>query len=914
MSQRFAWEDNAVVIGVGDGWLRVQAVSQDVFRVSFAKDRGFFGRSSLSVLPQAGIRPEVKGDSKWVSVSTPKITARVEIATGKITFLDASGNVLLAEKTRDLDAADVQGQNTCHVRQQWEPAGEESLYGLGENQLGLTDIKGYDLDLWQHNGTIVIPLLVSSRGYGIFWDNPSYTRFGDLREFAPMPTEALFDAAGKQGGLTASYFSDSGFSEPIVERKEQRVSVERHRRADMIVTNAESPLGDLPASDGSVRWEGSILAATTGDYQFQAFSDGQIEAWIDGKIIMDHWRQSWLPWKDLAKVHLESGRKYPIKVEWSRQGGSTIALTWKPPAESAEATSLWSEVGEGVDYYFLGGPRIDDVIAGYRKLTGRAPMMPVWAFGLWQSRQRYEDAQQSLDVVAGYRSRGIPLDNIVQDWRYWPEGKWGSHEFDPERYPDPAGWIEQIHRDHAHLMISVWGKFYPGTENFEQMKKGGFLYPDTLSEGTKDWLGFNYAFFDAFNAGARKLFWQQIQPALFAKGVDAWWLDATEPDVLPRPALDGQRSHMNPTALGPGSRVLNAYPLMECRAIYEGQRAAAPDKRVFILTRSGYAGQQRYAAASWSGDTSSTWTAMRKQIAAGIGFCISGVPYWTMDVGGFSVPHIFNQADADPADVDEWRELNTRWFEFCAFCPMLRVHGEFPNREMWEFGGESSPAYKAQLKFDRLRYRLLPYVYSLAGWVTQRNYTMMRGLVMDFPADAAARESTDEFMLGPAFLVNPVTVYRARSREVYLPGGARWFDFWTGKQFEGGQEITAAAPYDAIPIFVRAGAIVPIGPELQYTTEKKADPIELRVYTGADGEFDLYEDDGVTNGYERGEYSIIPIRWDEKSRTLTIGKREGAFVGMLQSRRFNVIFVSRDGEKNGESPVKYVGEAVEIGG
>ena len=761
--------------------------------------------------------------------------------------------------------------------------------------------------------------MVSSRGYGVLWDNPSFTRFGDLRPFSPIPAQCLADVNGKTGTFTASYFADSQFQDRLLSRSESRVQIERHHSTDPPATQPDTPLRNLPSGQGSVRWEASLLPSRTGDYQFQAFSDGQIQVWIDGRLVMDHWRQNWLPWKDLVKVHLEAGRRYPIKIEWSRQHGSTIELLWKPPApESDGATSLWSEAGQGVDYYFINGPRIDDVIAGYRQLTGRAPMMPVWIFGLWQSRQRYETAQQSLDVIDGFRSRHIPFDNIVQDWRYWREGEWGSHQFDSERFPDPDAWIGQIHKDHARLMISVWGKFYPGTDNFRQLQSRGFLYPDNLTEHVKDWLGFNYAFFDAFNPEARQTFWRQMKSALFDKGVDAWWLDATEPDVLPQPTLDGQRTHMNPTFLGPGSRVLNAYPLMECQAVYDGQRAARPDQRVFILTRSGFAGQQRYSAASWSGDTTSTWTALQKQIPAGIGFCMSGVPYWTMDVGGFAVPERFSTPDPTPEDQEEWRELATRWFQFGALCPLLRVHGESPYREMWEFGGDSSPAFLAQLKSDRLRYRLLPYIYSLAASVTLHNDTMMRGLVMDFPDDAAARKITDQYMFGPALLVNPVTVYRARSRKVYLPKGAGWHEFWSGAWFDGGQTINADAPYDSTPLFVRAGSIVPIGPELQYTSEKSADPITLYVYQGADADFTLYEDDGLTFACENGAFSLIPIHWNEAARQLTIGQRQGSFPGMLTQRTFNVVFISRQkpaGFSFSAKPpktVNYAGNAVEV--
>jgi alpha-D-xyloside xylohydrolase len=369
-------------------------------------------------------------------------------------------------------------------------------------------------------------------------------------------------------------------------------------------------------------------------------------------------------------------------------------------------------------------------------------------------------------------------------------------------------------------------------------------------------------------------------------------MDATEPDLRPTPTLDGQREYANPTALGPGTRVLNAYPLLNSSAIYEGQRAAAPDQRVFILTRSGFAGQQRYAAATWSGDTSSTWTAMRKQIVAGLGFSISGLPYWTMDSGGFSVPSRFSDANAKPADVDEWRELNTRWFEFAAFVPLMRSHGQFPFREMWQFGGETSEAYRAQLKFDRLRYRLLPYVYSLAGAVTRENGTIMRALVMDFPSDPGARDVRDEYMFGPALLVSPVTHYRERSRGVYLPGNGTWYDLSTGAAQRGGETVDAAAPYDWIPLYARAGSIIPFGPEVSYVGERPADPVTLHVYAGADGAFTLYEDDGLTYGYERGEYARIPLRWNEATHTLSIGARSGSFPGMLAERDFDIVLVS----------------------
>ena len=682
-----------------------------------------------------------------------------------------------------------------------------------------------------------------------------------------------------------------------------------------------------------------------GDYTFQTFSNGSIKLWIDDRLVANHWRQNWLPWKEVAKVRLEAKRRHKIRVEWIKEEGmETVQLLWKTPSDMGEgplaprdgarqaklaashatgpeSTSLWSEVGDGIDYYLVYGPELDKVVAGYRRITGPAPMIPRWALGLWQSRQRYETAKQSLGVLDGFRSRGIPFDNIVQDWFYWKEDSWGSHEFDKSRFPDPDAWIRAIHAKHARLMISVWGKFYPGTKNFEEMRLQGFLYQRNLSEGLRDWVGDGghpYTFYDAFNPEAGRLFWSQMDQTLFRKQVDAWWLDAPEPDLLPTPTLDGQRTHMHPTALGSGSRMLNAYSLVNSKSVYQGQRSAAPDQRVFILTRSAFAGQQRYGAAVWSGDITSTWTALRQQIPAGLGLSLSGLPYWTMDIGGFSVPARFAAKKPAAADVEEWRELNTRWFQFGTFVPLLRVHGEAPAREMWELGGESHPAYQTELKFDRIRYRLLPYLYSLAGAVTHAGGTILRPLAMDFRTDKQALEVSDQYLFGPAFLVSPVTTYKARTRSVYLPVAPLWYDFWTGGEFAGGQTIEAPAPYESMPIHVKAGAIVPTGPELAYTDEKPADPIVLWVYAGADGAFTLYEDDGLTYGYEQGACARIPIRWKEATRTLSIGKREGSFAGMLKERTFDVVLVTKGKpvgfsfEPKPDKTIRYDGAPVEL--
>jgi len=898
---------DGIVVSVNGTFLKVQFYAPDVVRIACAKDRAFFTRESVVTEPKKTIKTRwsLKTENGEAVLLTTNLEVHVNLASGVVSFFDAGGKSILAETSggRKIIPAEVQGEQTFHVSQEWEPNDGESLYGLGQRQIGVVDIKGCDLDLWQHNTQVVVPFLVSSRGYGILWDNLSYSRFGDLRQFEAIPADCLMDVSNQPGGLTTGTFSAANPDE----------------LQNIRVTNVISAARGERGGNRMTRWAGEVVAPVTGDYQFRIYSNGGIKMCLDGKLVIDHWRQGWLTDNDQIKVPLQAGQHYAIKIEHGGDQATTMQLTWKTPPPNSD-TALWSEVGDGVDYYFVQGPALDHVIAGFRQLTGQASLMPEWAFGLWQSRQRYETAQESLDVVKEFRRRAVPFDNIVQDWQYWHPDAWGSHQFDPARFPDPDGWIKSLHDLHAHVMISVWGKFYPGTANFDAMQKAGFLYQPNLKEGLIDWINYPYTFYDAFNPAARKLYWNQINSALFSKGVDAWWEDATEPDLTASPpTLEGQRSHMNPTAMGTASRVMNGYALMNSKGVYEGQRSVAPDQRVFILTRSGFAGIQRYGTATWSGDTTSTWTAMKKQIAAGLGFCISGMPYWTMDIGGYTMENKFSAKNPTPENADEWRELNARWFEFGAFCPITRLHGELQPREPWAFGGDTSPAYKAIVKFDKLRYSLMPYIYSLAGEITQDAGTLMRPLVMDFQNDLASREIADEYMFGPAFLVAPVTTYQAQTRSVYLPpttGG--WYDFWSGKSIAGGQTIDAPAPLDAMPLFIRAGSIIPFGPEIQYTGEKPADPVTLCIYTGADGQFTLYEDDGLTYNYERKSFAIIPINWDEQSRTLTIGKRAGSFEGMLKKRTFNIVLVSKDKPvgfsftPNVDKTISYSGKVVQL--
>jgi len=533
---------------------------------------------------------------------------------------------------------------------------------------------------------------------------------------------------------------------------------------------------------------------------------------------------------------------------------------------------LSSEVSDAVDYYFLYGPEFDRIIASYRELTGAAPLFGKWAYGYWQCKNRYDSQTELLAIAAKYRELHIPLDNIVQDWFWW--NVMGDPVFN-KNYPDPKGMIDALHKENVHLMISVWPYFRPGSPVYNDMDKRGFFIDRTKVQSFHPP---GMALYDAFNPEARKYYWELMNNALFKIGADAWWLDTTEPET------EGRETNLlatNKVNRGEnGARFANEFPLYTTSAVYEGQRKASDKKRVFILSRSAYAGTQRNAAAVWSGDIDPNWETFGRQVPAGLNYSLSGLPYWTTDIGGF--------VSANPGDP-AYRELYIRWFEFGTFCPVFRAHGTRTTNqnEIWSYGPE---AQKILVAYDKLRYRLMPYIYSLAWKTTSEGYTIMRPLVMDFREDVRAQNIGDQFLFGPAILVNPVTEPRATTRHLYLPD-AKWYDFWTGTMQPGGRSIDAATMIDRMPLYVRAGSILPLGPDIEYAAEKSAEPIELRVYRGADGAFTLYEDDNDSYDYEKGIYSTIPFSWNDATQTLTIGDRTGSFPGMLEKRTFRVVFV-----------------------
>ncbi|MDH6342485.1 alpha-D-xyloside xylohydrolase [Parabacteroides sp. PFB2-12] len=594
-------------------------------------------------------------------------------------------------------------------------------------------------------------------------------------------------------------------------------------------------------------------------------------------------------------------------------------------ADKPEGTSFTSEVGDLVDYYFMYGGNADGVVAQMRALTGDVPMFPLWTYGFFQSKERYKSQNETVGVVRRYRELGVPLDGIIQDWQYWGSNYlWNAMEFLNEEFPNPKKMMSDIHGMNAKMVISIWSSFGPQTKQYRAMAPKNML----LDMGTWPQSGLsswppNREYpssvkpYDAYHPEARDIYWDHLNKGLFSLGMDGWWMDSTEPDHL-----DAKPEDMdNQTYLGSFRKVRNAYPLMAVGGVYDHQRATSSDKRVFILTRSAFAGQQRYGANTWTGDVQATWKDLAHQVTAGLNFSLCGIPHWNSDIGGFFLGS-YPRKLQDPG----YHELFVRWMQFGTFNPMMRSHGADAPREIWQFGQKGERIYDAIEKYINLRYSLLPYIYSMSWDVTANRSSMMRALMMDFKDDKKAWDINDQFMFGKSLLVCPVvnpmytqetgsgrnlvrtTDYsNAKSRSIYLPEGTQWYDFWTNEKLQGGQTIEREAPIEIIPLYVKAGTILPIGPQVQYATEKAWDMLELKVYAGANGSFVLYEDEFDNYNYEQGAYTEIPITWDNASRKLTIGARKGAYEGMLKTRIFTVTL--QDGTKKA---VNYAGKKVVV--
>jgi len=732
------------------GTLRVQVCSNTIIRIRYSATSSIPDEPDYVVIKNDWPATQWSSDATADSVILKTAALKVTIARkdGGITYYDLSGKELFNEATRKLTPVKVNGEDTYRAESFIAIYGSpEALYGLGQHQAGVWNYRGESVDIAQENSNISVPMLVSTKGYGIFWNNASHSRFNN--RFA--------------------------------------------------------------------------------NYLY-----------------------------------------------------------------------LSSEVADVLDYYFIYGPDLDKVVAGYRELTGQAPMFGKWAYGFWQCKNRYKSQDEILGVAHKYRKLHIPVDDIVQDWFWW--NRKGEHVFN-KNYPEPKAMVDELHKEHFHLMISVWPFFEPGSAVYDEMDKRGW-FVDKFKFAKPPYHTEGMAVYDATNPEARKYYWSLMEKGLFNIGIDAWWLDTTEPET------EGQEENIllsHKLSIGSGDRYVNLYPLLTTGAVYNGQRGASDKKRVFILSRSAFGGSQRNAVTAWSGDINSDFLSLRRQIPAGLNYSISGLPYWTTDIGGF----VSGNPD-DPA----YRELFVRWFEYGTFCPIFRVHGtrKTDQNELWSYGPE---AQKILVNFDRLRYRLLPYIYSLAWKTTSTSYTPMRPLAMDFLGDVRAENTGDQFMYGPAFLVNPVTEPAASTRRLYLPQ-ARWYDFWSGISIDGGHTVDAAAPLEHIPLYVRAGSIVPMGPDEEWSDQRPADPIELRIYSGGNADFTLYEDENDNYNYEKGVYATIPIHWDDAKQTLNIGARQGKFPGMLEHRTFRVVFVSEnhgvgvDPTDQADKSVQYSGEAISL--
>ena len=488
------------------------------------------------------------------------------------------------------------------------------------------------------------------------------------------------------------------------------------------------------------------------------------------------------------------------------------------------------------------------------------------------------------------------------------------------------------------MRISVWPKFYVNTDHYKELDAQGWMYVQSPTDDIHDWVGPGYknGFYDAYDEGARKMFWRQMDENLYTKynkngvaGVDAWWMDASEPNVRDCTPMWYRKALSGPTALGTSTEYFNAYSTVNADAIYNGQRSVWKGKlnepRVFLLTRSGFAGEQRFSTATWSGDIGTRWEDMRAQMTAGLNYSMSGIPFWGMDQGGFCVENryvaaqqMYDHTGVENEDLKEWRELQTRWNQFGTFIPLFRSHGQWPLREIWNIAPDEHPAYKSFVYYDRLRYRLMPYLYSMAGWAHFKDYTLMRALVMDFNGDREVENIGNQWMFGPALMACPVGYYKARNRSVYFPKQCGWYNLYTNEYVEGGQRLVVDAPYEQIPVFVREGAIIPFGPEMEWSDEKSAELINLYVYAGQNGAFQLYEDEGTNYNYEKGKYATIDITYDDATKTVSFGTRKGSFPGMLKNRRFNVVLVSKDAPKplDLDAPegkiVQYHGKAVSV--
>jgi alpha-D-xyloside xylohydrolase len=837
-----------VRIHLSDGILSIIPMAEDAVRIKYFKEvepdvPEIIFTSSISI-PDF----KVSDSSSKLEVELDKMIVVMEKQTGKLSFANSEGKVFLNEKeNRKLIASSVHGKPCFITEQSYESPNDEYIFGLGQFQDGHYNLKNITRRLTQVNSQISLPFIYSSKGYGLLWHQYGLTDFN--------PTDNSITLA------------------------KQEHSTEGDKQEAEVTTTSGTQ--KVPQHQSLYKGQFNIPA----DAIYSIFLDlGDMDnrqyVVIDGKPIID-FSNFWLPPTVSELVELKAGGH---EIQVVCKSTNTPNVSWKL---ANALTTFRSREAKLLDYVVFYGPSADNVIVSYRNLSGNVPMLPKWAYGFWQCRERYKTSEELVNVVKEFRKRNLPIDVIVQDWQYWGDRGWGVPQLDKTRYPNPEEFINEIHGLNAHFNISIWSNPDKNSEIGKEYVKENLFIPDTK------WL-------DYFNPVTGKKYWNTLKVNLFVYGVDSWWMDATEPE---NDALDGEE-----TFLGLGNYYRLTYPLYVSQSVYEGQRETTSDKRVCILTRSAFLGQQRYGTTNWSGDIGGTWDSFKRQIVAGLNYTITGMPYWTTDIGGFFRPGQSQYSD------ENFRELLIRWFQWGAFNPIYRNHGYQSETEPWKYGEQVENNVK---KISYLRYRLLPYIYSEAWQITNNGSTMMRPLVMDYNRDTDALNQPYEYMFGKAFLVAPVIEPNVKKWKVYLPESVDWYDFWTSEKLDGGQTINTAVSIDKIPLFVKEGSIVPMGPEIQYATEKN-DPVEIRIYTGTDGEFTFYEDENDNYNYEKGMYSIITFKWNNENNELTISDRNGSFSGMLKERKFRIIKISENrspkiaGEKEFDKEVIYKGNEVSI--
>ena len=950
--------------------IRLEVMNDNIIRVrATSKDELPVKPQSLIIVKQqltAKGSYTIEEDAETVRVKAKNVKAVVSKKTGHIEYFDRKNARLANEDCKrfwDYSVPErelgIKGGKQPTEEQKhglsWQLTfennqGEKSFYGLGQHQSEEFNMRGRNEDLFQYNTKVSIPFVLATDKatnscYGLLWDAYSYCRFGNPNDYMQLNRAfKLYDKQGREGHLTGTYVDARGRR---LVRDEDSIYYEygTPEKSEIALKTDNGGIKNLPKgfslAGANVVYEGFVEAPQTNSYQFILYYAGYIKVYIDGKeVVPERWRTAWNPNAYKFEAQLTAKKKTHLRIEWQPDGGeSYCGLRVAEPRSLAErnALTIWCEMAKDMDYYFIAGQNLDEVISGYRTLTGKASLYPKWALGFWQSRERYKTQDELVSTLAEFRKRQIPIDNIVQDWNYWPEDQWGSHEFEASRYPHPQQMLDSVHQMHGRFMISVWPKFYVNTDNYKELDAKGWMYNQSPTDDIHDWVGRGYknGFYDAYDPEARKVFWRQMDEKLYTglskkqsltSMVDAWWMDASEPNVRDCTPMWYRKALCGPTALGTSTEYFNAYSLVNADAIYQGQRSVwkgrSDEPRVFLLTRSGFAGLQRYSTATWSGDIGTRWEDMRAQMTAGLNYSLSGVPFWGMDQGGFCVENryvraqqLFDRTGQENEDLKEWRELQTRWNQFGAFIPLFRSHGQWPLREIWNIAPDNHPAYQSFVYYDRLRYQLMPYVYSLAGWAHFKDYTLMRALVMDFQTDQNVENIGNQWMFGPALMACPVGYYKARNRSVYFPRQCGWYNLYTGEKVidadpiasasNEGRQLVVDAPYERIPAFVREGAIIPFGPAMQWSDEKPAELIHLYVYAGQNGEFQLYEDEGTNYNYEKGKYATIDIRYDDSRKTLSFGQRKGSFKGMLKDRRFNIVYIDKDHarELNLDNPV-----------